>query len=69
MEGPEVRKTPAKGTAGSLCIFVWSTNAGQALHKLGLAKSPFKAEVFRCCYVKDGKWCTRMEALLKYFKT
>lgn len=68
-EGPEMRKTPAKGEAGSLCISVRSTNAGQALHQLGLAESPFKAEVFRCCYVKYGTWCTRMEALPKYFKT
>lgn len=67
MEEPEVRKTPAKGKAGSFCISVWSINAGQALHEL--AESPFKAEVFGCCYVKYGTWCTRMEALPKYFKT
>lgn len=64
-----MRKTLAKGEAGSLCISVRSTNAGQALHELGLAESPLKAEVFRCCYVKYGMWCTRMEALPKYFKT
>lgn len=54
MEEPELRKTPSKGKAGSLCISVWSINAGQALHELGLAESPFKAEVFGYCYVKYG---------------
>lgn len=64
-EGPEVRKTSAKGKAGSLCESVWSIHAGQVL---GLAESPFKAEVFGCCYVKYDALCTRMEASPKYFK-